>query len=76
MAHHYSHIGKDPLSGHSKYEKVKDLSAGAFGFVQLARNKNNGSLVAIKFLERGPDKVSSGAHLLDKCSLKESWPLR
>ena len=34
--------------------------AGAFGFVQLAKNKINGQLVAIKFLERGPDKVCSG----------------
>ena len=32
-------------------------NAGAFGFVQLAKNKINGQLVAIKFLERGPDKV-------------------
>jgi len=49
---------RDPLAGNKKYEKVKDLSAGAFGFVQLARNKTSGQLVAIKFLERGPDKVT------------------
>ena len=38
------------------HESFTDCT-GAFGFVQLARNKNNGQLVAIKFLERGPDKV-------------------
>ena len=47
----------DPLAecrggAHEKYEKVKDLSTGAFGFVQLCRNKRSGQLVAIKFLER------------------------
>ena len=47
----------DPLAecrdgGHVKYEKLKDLSTGAFGFVQLCRNKRSGQLVAIKFLER------------------------
>ena len=44
--------GREPLTGHEKYEKLKDLSAGAFGFVQLARNKRTGQHVAIKFLER------------------------
>ncbi len=44
---------KEPLAqGHPKYEKVQDLSQGAFGVVQLCRNKKNGQLVAIKFLER------------------------
>lgn len=43
------------LQYHS-WEKFK-MSTGAFGFVQLARNRRNGHLVAIKFLERGPDKV-------------------
>ena len=43
----------NPLpANHPKYEKVKDLSTGAFGFVQLCRNKRSGQLVAIKFLER------------------------
>lgn len=44
--------GQEPLEGNTKYVKVKDLSAGAFGFVQLARNRRTGQLVAIKFLER------------------------
>lgn len=46
---------KDPNplpANHPKYERVKDLSTGAFGFVQLCRNKRSGQLVAIKFLER------------------------
>ena len=44
---------KDPLPAtHAKYEKIKDLSTGAFGVVQLCRNKKTGQLVAIKFLER------------------------
>ena len=43
----------NPLpANHPKYERVKDLSTGAFGFVQLCRNKRSGQLVAIKFLER------------------------
>ena len=47
----------DPLAecrggAHEKYEKIKELSTGAFGFVQLCRNKRSGQLVAIKFLER------------------------
>ena len=37
---------------HPKYQHVKDLSTGAFGVVQLCRNKRSGQLVAIKFLER------------------------
>ena len=40
-------------ANHPKYERVKDLSTGAFGFVQLCRNKRSGQLVAIKSLERG-----------------------
>jgi len=44
-----------PLDGHHKYDKISDLGEGAFGFVQLARNKHTGEHVAIKFLPRGPD---------------------
>ena len=44
---------KNPLENNSKYEKVKDLNAGAFGFVQLAKEKETGERVAIKFMERG-----------------------
>ena len=44
---------KNPLENNSKYEKIKDLNAGAFGFVQLAKEKETGERVAIKFMERG-----------------------
>jgi hypothetical protein len=33
--------------------QVKDLNSGTFGFVQLARDRSTGELVAIKFIERG-----------------------
>lgn len=33
--------------------QIRDINAGAFGFVQLARNKNTGQQVAVKFLPRG-----------------------
>lgn len=44
---------RDPLQGNKKYEKIRDLNAGAFGFVHLARDKETGEKVAIKFMERG-----------------------
>jgi len=44
----------DPLEDHPRYEKEKNLNAGAFGFVQLARDKmNKGAHVAVKFIPRG-----------------------
>ena len=55
--------GREPLTGHEKYEKLKDLSAGAFGFVQLARNKRTGQHVAIKFLERVRDFLALALQL-------------
>lgn len=55
--------GREPLTGHEKYEKLKDLSAGAFGFVQLARNKRTGQHVAIKFLERVRDFPAPAVYL-------------
>jgi hypothetical protein len=36
--------------------QVRDLNSGTFGFVQLARDKQTGELIACKFIERG-DKV-------------------
>lgn len=33
--------------------QIRDLNAGSFGFVQLARDKLSGKKVAIKFIERG-----------------------
>lgn len=43
----------DPLKETPRYIKIADLSSGAFGFVQLARNTETNELVAIKFIERG-----------------------
>lgn len=47
----------EPLEGHARYEKIKDLNSGTFGFVQLAKEKATGEIIAIKFIERG-EKVS------------------
>eukprot|EP00884_Botryococcus_braunii_P022447 jgi/Botrbrau1/8887/Bobra.0148s0007.1 len=44
----------NPLEGHPRYEKVRDLNSGAFGFVVLARDKETKEQVAIKFLAKGP----------------------
>ena len=46
-------LGEGRGGGNTKYEKIKDLNAGAFGFVQLCREKDTGEKVAIKFMERG-----------------------
>lgn len=43
----------EPLAGHPRYELVRDLNSGTFGFVQLARDKATGEVWAIKFIERG-----------------------
>ncbi|KAK9808869.1 hypothetical protein WJX72_005481 [[Myrmecia] bisecta] len=43
----------EPLNNHPRYVKIRDLNEGTFGFVQLARDKQMGQEVAIKFLERG-----------------------
>ena len=50
--------------------QLKDLSRGAFGFVQLCRNKQTGETVAIKFIERG-EPVSGGAGQVTQGS--EEW---
>lgn len=47
----------EPLAGHPKYQKVRDLNSGTFGFVLLAIDKNTSRQCAIKFIERG-DKVT------------------
>lgn len=41
----------------SRYQKIRDLNSGTFGFVELALDKVTGQQVAIKFIERG-DKVT------------------
>lgn len=43
----------NPLAGHARYEKVKDLGKGSHGFVLLANDKCTGERVAIKCLPRG-----------------------
>lgn len=43
----------NPLDNHPRYEKIKDLSSGSFGFVMKARNKKNDREYAVKFLPRG-----------------------
>lgn len=39
----------DPLAGHPRYRKVKDINKGSFGFVVLAENLETNEHVAIKF---------------------------
>ncbi|KAK9837894.1 hypothetical protein WJX74_007403 [Apatococcus lobatus] len=46
------------LRGHEYYEFVADLAAGAFGFVQKARDKETNDLVAIKFMVRGKKTIT------------------
>ena len=43
--------GSDPLAGHPRYRKIKDINKGSFGFVVLAENveSENREQVAIKF---------------------------
>lgn len=47
------------LDGHPRYQKIRDLNQGTFGFVQLAWDKksNPPQQVAVKFMERG-EKVT------------------
>ncbi|DBB12672.1 hypothetical protein WJX82_009176 [Trebouxia sp. C0006] len=47
----------EPLLGHARYRKIRDLNRGTFGFVQLALDTQTGTQVAIKFIERG-EKIS------------------
>lgn len=39
----------DPLAGHPRYRKIKDINKGSFGFVVLAENLETREQVAIKF---------------------------
>jgi len=49
----------DCLADHPRYEKIRDLNQGTFGFVQLAWDKqcHPPQQVAVKFMERG-EKVT------------------
>ncbi|XP_038888149.1 serine/threonine-protein kinase SAPK7-like [Benincasa hispida] len=44
-----------------KYEFVKDLDSGNFCVTKLMRNKQTKELVAMKFIERGPQMYSNVA---------------
>lgn len=52
-----SQANPNPLRNNNRYEKIKDLSQGSFGFVQCAMDRGTGENVAIKFIERG-DRVN------------------
>ena len=39
----------DPLEGHPRYRKLKDINKGSFGVVILAENLQTQEQVAIKF---------------------------
>lgn len=45
--------GLDPLAGHPKYRKIRDLGEGSYGFVLLARDMHANQDVAIKLWQRG-----------------------
>lgn len=44
----------NPLEGHTRFRKLKDLNSGSFGFVCLALDTASGEEVAIKFLPLAP----------------------
>ncbi|KAL4418722.1 hypothetical protein ABPG77_008593 [Micractinium sp. CCAP 211/92] len=46
------------LQGNERYQKVRDLNKGAFGFVVLAHDLHTGEYVALKFIERGPENIT------------------
>jgi serine/threonine-protein kinase SRK2 len=47
----------DTVVEKSKYQKIRDINSGTFGFVELALDKTTGQQVAIKFIDRG-EKVT------------------
>ncbi|KAK9829253.1 hypothetical protein WJX72_004786 [[Myrmecia] bisecta] len=49
--------GPEPLLTHPRYQKIRDLNKGTFGFVQLAMDRETGEQLAIKLIERG-EKIS------------------
>ncbi|TYK13913.1 serine/threonine-protein kinase SRK2H-like [Cucumis melo var. makuwa] len=46
-----------------KYQIIKDLGAGSFGVTKLCRHEETKELVAIKFIERGPQVILTTTHL-------------
>jgi len=71
--------------GNTKYTRLKDLNAGAFGFVVLAKDTETDEAVAIKFMKRSAvNKVTAAAALqraashnpcalLTGCALGSMW---
>ena len=71
--------------GNTKYTRLKDLNAGAFGFVVLAKDTETDEAVAIKFMKRSAvNKVTAAAplqlaashsprKLLTGCALGSMW---
>ncbi|KAL4423967.1 hypothetical protein ABPG75_001268 [Micractinium tetrahymenae] len=47
------------LPANSRFVKIRDLSRGAYGCVVLALNTQTGQQVALKFIERGKENISS-----------------
>ena len=62
--------------GNTKYVRLQDLNAGAFGFVVLARDTETDEAVAIKFMKRNAvNKVSmSPVHCASVCEHHHSAP--
>ena len=42
----------DPLGRSLRYERIRDINSGSFGFVQECRDKLTGERVAVKFVTR------------------------
>lgn len=57
-----ANLQEEPLSGHMVYEKVVALSKPPGAFKQVARNRQTGELVCIKFVPRGWDQKTAVAH--------------
>lgn len=51
----------EPLAGHPRYRRIKDINSGASGFVQLAVDLQMEQEVAIKFVQRGSDYLQYAA---------------
>eukprot|EP00210_Caulerpa_lentillifera_P007804 g7448.t1 len=47
-------MSETPQRGADRYQKIKDINSGSFGFVELAKDLLTGQNVAIKHIERGP----------------------
>eukprot|EP00798_Chlamydomonas_sp_ICE-L_P016247 gene16247-22422_t len=61
----------NPLDGHPVYERVGTLGKGATTFSQVARNKNTGELLAIKFIPRGWDETQTKYLVRELLNLQE-----